>query len=201
MFQHNLLFLAFRIETLKDLTKQCRVDAEKAGFGKYCSGTDHPRNSWGTILQKVLCTEPGTNPALQYSHFLKKLCRALLGRVTFTLYHAICLHSSGENPEDMFKFPTNIFQFPKKTATRWLHSHKVPKKNSEKIACPGGSFSPSRCRCHQRTYPKRTPVLGVCEQDGGASPVVWSHQIPGAVSTRTRDRTVNRNTSRVRPVN
>ena len=48
----------------------------------------------------------------------------------------------------------------------------------------GQSFSPSRCGCHQRTHPKRTSVFRVCEPDSGASPVVWSHQIPEAVSTR-----------------
>ena len=40
----------------------------------------------------------------------------------------------------------------------------------------------------------------VCEPDGGASPVVWSHKILEAVSTRTwRDRTVNTNASRLGP--
>ena len=33
----------------------------------------------------------------------------------------------------MFKFPTNIFQFPKKTATRWLHSHKFSEKTLKKL--------------------------------------------------------------------
>ena len=78
-----------------------------------------------------------------------------------------------------------------------LHSHKVSKKN----VGAGESFSPSRCGCHQRTHPKRTSILRICEQDGGTSALVWSHQIPGAVSTRTRrDRTVNRNASRLGPL-
>ena len=90
--------------------------------------------------------------------------------------------------------------------TRLLLSTLVqlqPHNNSKEKTWPGRgqSFSPSRCGCHQRTHPKRTPILRVCKPDGGASPLVWSHQIPEAVSTRTRrDRAVNTNASRLGPV-
>ena len=84
----------------------------------------------------------------------------------------------------------------------WTLVQLHPHNNSKEKTWPGRgqSFSPSRCRCHQRTHPKRTSILRVCEPDGGASPLVWSHKIPEAVSTRTwRDRTVNTNASRLGP--